>query len=246
MRPFIHILALLLLAGFENVLAQAKPDFYDRTGNFSFGGGTSMPGEALKSGGPNGLFAQNGHQVNFGFTYTFFKGLGAGAHIDIVRFGFDHDQFVRYAQPEAWRVRGKYGGSRFGVHLGYYLPVVIDEKHFTAVLFGEGHAGFRGMNIPDIDLQYGEYQNRYVTVEYRRRSNTFGYLGYKAGVLFVINNRFGVSAAYMATLRSRHSMPYNVRKLDAFGNLYEAENYLHNYQDYTGLQFAVSFTLGKK
>ena len=85
-----------------------------------------------------------------------------------------------------------------------------------------------------------------MTVEYRQRSNTFGYLGYRAGIRFIISNRFGVSAAYVATLRSRHSMPYSVRKFDAFGNLYEAENYLHDYQDYTGLQFALSFIVGKK
>ena len=103
MNKLFYMLLMLiwLFIGRQHIYAQATPSFYDHTGAISFGGGTSIPGVALKSGGPDGLFAQNGHQVNFDFTYTFYKGLGAGAHFDFVRFRFDERQFASYAQPQS-------------------------------------------------------------------------------------------------------------------------------------------------
>lgn len=227
-------------------LAQFDVNYLDHTGSLHLYGGTLTPSEELSNTDENiGLFAKKGYQFGFDFNYIIKYGLGFGFNLEIDRLNFNKDKFLEYAETNDATIKGRYASTKFGLNILANVPIVIDKGDFAINLFGEFNAGLRGFNIPSIDLYYNELQNKYTEVSYRSRANTMGYLGYTGGIQLLFADVFGVRASYSVTLPSRHTIKYSVRMTDAFGNVEEAENYLNNYLDLTGLQFGAFFLFGK-
>lgn len=243
MRTISIIISVLFV---KTLLAQFDINYLDRTGSIHIMGGTLKPSEELSSTDETmGLFAKKGYQIGFDFNYIIKYGLGVGFNLEIDRLNFNKDKFLEYAGTNSAKFKGRYASTKFGLNILANVPIVMDKGDFAVNLFGEFNAGFRGFNIPSINLYYNELQNKYTEVSYRSRANIMGYLGYTGGIQFLFADVFGLRASYSVTLPSRHSMKYSVRMTDAFGNVEEAENYLNNYLDLTGLQFGIFFLIGK-
>lgn len=243
MRTFSIIISVLFA---KTLLAQFDINYLDRTTSIHIMGGTLKPSEELSSTDETiGLFAKKGYQIGFDFNYIIKYGLGVGFNLEIDRLNFNENKFLEYAGTNDAKIKGRYASTKFGLNILANVPIVVDKGDFAINLFGEFNAGFRGFNIPSINLYYNELQNKYTEVSYRSRANTMGYLGYTGGIQFLFADVFGLRASYSVTLPSRHSMKYSVRMTDAFGNVEEAENYLNNYFDLTGLQFGIFFLIGK-
>jgi len=245
MNKLLIIFVLFLFVASAN--AQPDPKFWDKTSVLSLGGGITTPGSHFSNSTTDlGLFAKKGYNVNFDYNYIISHGFGMGMHIDYNYFKFDEQAFMNYAQPDLMHIKGGYTSTGIGLNLQMNMPIVVHKKNFTFNVFAEGNAGFRGVSIPSIDLEYDELFNKYVEVNYRSRSNLMGYLGYNAGMQFIFANVVGLKISYAALMRSRHSINYSVRMFDAQGELYEAESYLNNYLDHTAIKFALVFYIGKK
>lgn len=237
---------IILLFATQFSIAQFDINYLDQTGILHFTGGTLTPSEELSNTDENvGLFAKKGYQFGLDFNYIVKYGLGFGFNLEVDRLNFNKDKFLEYAGTNDAKIKGRYASTKFGLNILANVPIVVDKGDFAINLFGEFNAGLRGFNIPSIDLYYNELQNKYTEVSYRSRANTMGYLGYTGGIQLLFADVFGVRASYSVTLPSRHTMKYSVRMTDAFGNVEEAENYLNNYLDLTGLQFGVFFVFGK-
>ncbi len=159
---------------------------------------------------------------------------------------FNKQEFAKVANADDMTVKGRYSSTKYGLSLIANIPIVIDKDNFTFNLFGQFNAGIRGFNIPAINLYYDELHNKYVEVNYRSRSNTMAYLAYAGGVQFIFANVWGVRASYTYTLRSHHSIRYSVRLTDAYNNVKEDENYLHNYLNLSGFQIGAFYLIRKK
>jgi len=240
----LSIIIFVLLAKVS--FAQFDINYLDHTGSLHLSGGTLKPSEELSSTNETlGLFAKNGYQIGFDFNYIVKYGLGFGFNLEVDRLNFNKDKFLEYAGTTDAEIKGRYASTKFGLNILANVPIVVDKKNFAINLFGEFNAGIRGFNIPSIDLYYNELQNKYVEVSYRSRANTMGYLGYSGGVQFLFGDVFGLNVSYSVTMPSRHSVKYSVRMTDAFDNVEEAENYLNNSLDLSGLQFGMFFLFGK-
>lgn len=230
----------------KTLSGQFDINYLDHTGSIHIMGGTLKPSEELSSTDETmGLFAKNGYQIGFDFNYIIKYGLGIGFNLEIDRLNFNKNKFLEYAETNDAKIKGRYASTKFGLNVLANIPIVLDKGDFAINIFGEFNVGLRGFNIPSIDLYYNELQNKYTEVSYRTRANTMGYLGYTGGIQFLFDEVFGLRASYSVTLPSRHNIKYSVRMTDAFGNVEEAENYLNNYLDLTGLQFGVFFLIGK-
>jgi len=237
-----------LIAVFSIVSVYAQPslDFWNKKGYFKFGAGGLIPGKDFSSTDVNGLFAKNGYQIGFDLNYMFAYGLGMGMNLGFDRFNFDSDAFYAYSKAETMKHKGRYGSTKFGLNILMNVPILVMSENFVINLYGEGNAGLRGLNIPEIDLTYNEIANKYTEVSYRSRANTMGYLGYNAGLQFLFSNKYGINLSYNEVLPSRHSIGYSVRMFDAEGRLTEKEDYLNNYLDHKGFQIAFIILFGKE
>ncbi len=241
------ILSIIIISAFTTGLfSQSIIEYWDHDSYLHIGGGMVTPGEHLSDNGATGFFAQKGYQVDFDYNYIFGYGLGIGGNIEYDQFKFNGQEFLNYTLADNLNVDGGYSSTKFGLNLLANIPIVIVDEGFTVNFFGEFNAGIRSFNIPAIDLYYNEIVNKYVEVTYRSRGNTMGYLGYSAGIQFLIVDRIGINVSYNAVLPSRHSVKYSVRMFDAMEELTEQENYLNNYLDHTGIQFGIMFIFGKK
>ncbi len=220
--------------------------YLDRSGYIKFSGGTITPSEELKSTDEIGLYAKNGYFFGFDFNYIISHSFGIGFNIQMDRLNFNKEAFLEQVKTNEYKIKGRFASNRFGINVLMNIPIVVSKEDFLINLYAEGNAGLRGFNIPSIDLYYSELENKWVEINYRTRINTMGYLGFSAGIQFVISDFFGVNVSYNEVLRSRHSIRYYVRMEDAFGNVEESENYLHNYLDSKSLQFGIFLLFGKK
>ena len=242
-----RIIVLAVILSCFQLTTHAQPDinFLDKKGYFKLGGGMVFPGHEFSGLLENGLFAKNGYQFGFDFNYIIAYGFGVGANLEFNGFGFNRQAFFNYSQADRMEAQGGYTSSKFGLNLLFNVPVLFGSENFVLNFYGEGNAGLRGIAIPAIDLYYNELVNKYVEVSYRSRASTMGYLGYSGGIQMLFNQKFGINLSYNEVLRSRHSIKYSVRKMDALGELYEAESYIHDYLDNKGFQIAFLFLLGK-
>ncbi len=243
MKKIVFFILLCLIFNFSN--AQFNIHYNDKCGQLQLSGGTLNPSDELKDTSSVGLYAKKGFQMGFDFNYIIAYGFGIGGNFEIDQLKFNSTAFQTNSNAKQIKVKGGYSSSKFGLNIFENIPIVLDENHFTIMLFGEFNAGLRGFNIPSIDLKYDELLNKYVEVSYRSRSNTMGYIGYSAGIQLLFIERIGVNVSYNTIIPSRHTIKYSVRKTDAFGNVEEEENYLNNYLDHSGFQFGVFYIFGK-
>jgi len=240
----LSLLIFVLLA--KLTFAQFDINYFDKTSSLHLNGGTLKPSDELMSTDETyGLFANKGYQIGFDFNYIIKYGFGIGFNLEFDRLNFNKNKFLEYAGTTDAKIKGRYASTKYGLNIVENIPIVIDENNFTVNIFGEFNAGLRSFNIPSIDLYYNELQNKYVEVDYRNRSNTTGYIGYSGGIQVLFAEVFGLNVSYSVTLPSRHSIKYSVRMTDAFDNVEEAENYLNNSLDLSGLQFGIFFVFGK-
>jgi|YNPMSStandDraft_1061717.scaffolds.fasta_scaffold00167_22 hypothetical protein len=241
----IKIFTFLIISN-VSLFGQFDINFIDKCGYLKFTGGTNNPSEELKRTDETGLYAKNGYFFGFDFNYIISHGFGIGFNFQMDRLNFNKEAFLEQAKTNEYKIRGRFASNRFGLNVLMNIPIVVSKNDFLINLYGEGNAGLRGFNIPSIDLYYSELENKWIELNYRTRINTMGYLGFSAGIQFIISNFFGINVSYSEVLRSRHSIRYHVRMTDAFGNVKENENYLHNYLNSKGLQFGIFFLFGKK
>ena len=235
---------LVSLCSINPVCAQLNPEYWDGGGNISLYGGITYPSSEFSSTSSTGLFAQNGFQFGVEGNYIIKYGLGIGIDFGGEWFKINEQSFRNHANPETMVIKGGYSSPYFGLNFVANIPIVIDDNHFTVNLFAVGTPGLRGIKIPDIDLTYDELDNKYIEVSYRPRSSTSGYLAYRGGIQFLINNKFGLSLSYKGVMRSQHKLKYSVRSFDAKGVLYEDENYLNSYFNSDSYQIGLVFLLG--
>jgi len=241
-----HLSYIILLSLFSiSLLAQPDIKYWDKAGYIKIDVGSVVPGKDFSNNSNTGLFAKNGYQVGMDLNYMIAYGWGLGFNLQYNNFGFDKEAFASYAKPQTMRVKGGYGSTKYALNVLFNMPVMLNSDKLVLNFYGLGSAGFRNMNIPEIDLTYNEVANKFVEVSYRPRSNTMGYLGYSAGIQFLFSNKYGVNIAYNAVLPSRHSIKYSARMFDANGKLFEDENFLHDYLDHTGIQVGFIFIMGK-
>lgn len=226
------------------MLAQVDLSLYEKKAQFQMGGGSLQPSAEFAKAGTDALFVRNGFQVNFAFSYVFFRNFAAGVHLDYNQYGFDRTAFIRHQDNPAVTQLSSFNSTRFGFSGMVFLPVKIG-KQSSFSFFLEGQAGLRNMNIPKLDLTYGELDNQYVEVAYRPRSNSMGYLALNGGVQVHFTRNFGLYASWQKTLDSRHSVKYSSRAFDAAGNLTEGEHFLHQFLGSTGIRGGLVFTFGK-
>ena len=224
--------------------AQADLRLLEKRAILRFGGGSLAPSADFASVGTNGIYARNGFQLNAGFSYCFYRNLGIGVHLDYNQFGFDRSAFSANQQNPGMTVLSPLNSTRFGLSALAFLPIRLG-KTVALNFYAEGQAGLRGMNIPKIDLTYGELGNNFTSVAYRPRPSTMGYLAISGGLQVLFSRNFGLFVAYHKTLDSRHSISYSSRAFDADGLLIEGEHYLHNYLGSTGIQGGIMFVIGK-
>lgn len=247
MKTLYNLLLVLLCACFTNSgWAQLKPEYLDKGGNINIYGGITYPGSEFSSTTSTGLFAKNAFQFGIEGNYIIKYGFGLGLDLGGEWFKFDQQAFSKYADPETIDVKGGYSSTYFGLNFVANIPIVLDKKHFTVNFFIVGTPGLRGIRIPSIDLTYDEILNKYVEVTYRSRANTAGYLAYRGGIQFLLNNAWGLSLSYKGVMRSQHRLNYSVRMFDAEGELYEEENYLSTYFNSESYQVGLIFLLGVK
>lgn len=227
-------------------LAQAQADlrFFERKAQLRLGAGSLRPSAEFLKNGPEALFARNGFQINSAFSYCFFRNFAAGVHLDYNQYGFDRSGFAAQQGGPAITQLSSFNSTRFGLSALVSLPFRIG-KSAALNLWLEGQAGIRNMNIPKLDLTYGELENLYVEVAYRPRSNTMGYLAFCGGMQVFFTKNFGIYAAWQQTADSRHSIKYSSRAFDTNENLQEGEHLLHQYLGSTGIIGGVVFNLGK-
>ncbi len=227
------------------IYAQPSIDYWDHARYFKISGGTVSPGDDFSNTSEDGLFAEDGYQFGIDYNYMIAMGLGIGFNFEFNRFNFNESAFMEYAMPEKMEIGRGYGSGKFGLNALFNIPVILVPETFVFNLYIEGNAGFRGMSIPYIDLEYNELINNYVEVSYRPRSSAMEYLGYSAGAQFIFNDKFGINVSYSEVLPRKHTVKYSVRKFDAEGRLFEEESYVSNYLDSSGLQFGIMFLFGK-
>jgi hypothetical protein len=244
MKKIVFFTALSLFVNIMN--AQFDINYLDKHGYLQISGGTLKASDELRDTSASGLFSKNGYQIGFDFNYIIAYGFGIGGNIENNHLNFNTPVFEEKAGAQEIKVKGGYSSTKYGLNIVENIPIVIDKNNFTIILFGEFNAGFRGFNIPAIDLKYSDLLNKYVEVTYRTRSNTMSYLGYSAGIQLLFVKKIGVSVSYSTLFPGRHSIKYSVRKTDAFGNVEEEENRLNNYLDLSGFQFGVFFLFGKR
>jgi hypothetical protein len=240
------IIAMLLLLTMSPAIAQLDFNYWDRKGCFSLYGGGVIPGMSMKSTLSNGLYAKNGFQFGFNYNYIFAYGLGIGFNFEYDQFAFNKNAFLISTDANSMSVSGGYSSPKIGLNFITNIPAVIDDDRFTLNFFGIFNPGLMMLQIPEIDLFYDENLNKYTEVHYRPRSNTMGYLSYSGGMMFIFSNNIGLSISRNVVLKSRHSINYSSRMFDAFGQLYESEDYLNNYLDHKGWQIGVIFRSKKR
>jgi hypothetical protein len=236
------ITALFFCSG---IFSQPSLNYWDGVSYFKISGGTVIPGSGMTGQDDNNFFALNGYQFGFDFNYMIAMGFGLGLNLEATQFRFDDQAFVDFSQAEMLETRGGYGSTKFGLNALWNFPVVIVPEKFVLNLYAEGNAGLRNFSIPALDLFYDENLNKYVEVSYRARARTLGYAGYSLGFQFIFADLIGFNVSHNTVLRTKHTIPYSVRKVDAFGELYEEENRIINYLDHTGWQFGLFFIFGK-
>ncbi|MDD3876391.1 MAG: outer membrane beta-barrel protein [Bacteroidales bacterium] len=229
-----------------SISAQPSIKYWDKAGYIKIGAGAVMPGVNFSDATINGMYAKNGFQIGIDGNYMIAYGLGLGLDLEYNKFVFDKTSFFQHSKAETIKSKGGYSSTKFGLNILFNVPILLASEKFVINFYGEGNAGLRGMNIPEIDLTYNEIANKYVEVSYRARANTMGYIGYSAGLQFLFSNKYGINISYNAVLPSRHSIKYSARMFDAAGNLYEQENYLHDLLDNKGVQIGFMFIIGKK
>ncbi len=242
----LYILLFVLVSScyINSVWAQLDPEYWDRGGNISLYGGITYPSSEFSSTSSTGLFAQDGFQFGVEVNYIIKYGLGIGLDLGGEWFKFDQQAFRNYANPETMDLKTPYSSTYFGLNFLANIPIVINDDHFTVNLFAMGTPGLRGIRIPELDLTYDELDNRYVEVSYRPRASVSGYLAFRGGIQFLINNAFGLSFSYKAVMRNQHKLKYSVRSFDAEGVLYEDENYLNSFFNSESYQIGLIFLLG--
>lgn len=243
------LLTLLLLAGFFQI-SQAQNGlnfpFLEKSFQFEIGGGTLKPGPDLASTSANGLFARNGGQFNLGFQGFIYKPFGLGFQFDYQSFGFRRSEFLAASGASFMEADRTFGSPRFALKGLIQVPFQLYKDKVHLLLCAEGLVGLSSLRTPRIILEYSELENKYTRVEYRSRGGTHGFLGASAGVKLFIGPVFGVYFNKQFTFRSRHTAKYSVRSFDAEGNLYESENYLHQFMDSEGYTFGLVFRVGGK
>jgi hypothetical protein len=227
-------------------LAQAQVDlkYFKGKSQIRLGGGSLKPSQAFLKSGPADLFARNGFQINSALTYGFFRNFGAGIHLDYNQYGFDRAGFAMQQGGPAITQLSSFNSTRFGISVQALLPFRIGKSAVLS-LWLEGQAGIRNMNIPKLDLAFGELQNKYLEISYRPRSNTMTYLALCGGAQFFFGRRFGIYMAFQNTPDSRHSIKYSSRAFDADDNLEEGEHLLHQFLGSTGILGGMVFVLGR-
>ncbi|MFO8066174.1 MAG: hypothetical protein R6U11_01195 [Bacteroidales bacterium] len=241
----IFVLAILSVL-FVETYSQTSMNYWNNARYFKITAGTVTPGRDFSDATENGLFAKDGYQIGFDYNYMIAMGFGLGLNLEFDRFHFNKEAFFDLAEPDYMEVIGGYSSTKFGLNALFNVPLEIQKNVFAINFYIEGNAGFRGMSIPSINLEYNEITNNFVEVKYRPRSSTMGYLGYSGGLQLLFYNRFGINVSYNAILQRRNSIYYSVRKYDTEGELFEEENYLNNNLDHTGLQFGILFLFGKR
>lgn len=240
-----YLLLLTTMLYCMSVSAQPSLDYWDKASYFSIYGGSVIPGSGMTGEAADGFFARNGYQFGLDYNYMITMGFGLGLNLEATEFHFDDQAFVDFARAEKMEARGGYGSTKFGLNILWNFPLVIVPRKFALNLYAEGNAGFRNFSIPALDLFYDENLNKYVEVSYRPRSKTLAYAGYSLGFQLLFVDRYGINISHNNILRSKHAIPYSVRKVDAFDVLYEEENNMVNYLDHTGWQFGFFFIFGK-
>lgn len=240
------VVALMFVCSINSAWAQLKPEFLDKGGNMNIYGGITYPESDLSSNTSNGLFAENGFQFGVEANYIIKYGFGIGLDLGGDWFKFNQEAFSKYANPETIDVEGGYSSTYFGLNIISNIPIVLDKNHFTINLFIVGTPGLRGMRIPSIDLTYNETLNKYVEVSYQSRASTAGYLAFRGGIQFLINNTWGLSLSYKRVMESQQKLNYSVRMFDAEGELYEEENYISSNFKSESYQIGLIFLFGVK
>lgn len=240
----IQFFAIIFLLNIK-LFGQFDINHLDKCGYLKITGGSLTSSEEMKRTDETGLFAKDGYFFGFDLNYIITHGFGIGFNYQIDRYNFNKNAFLEYAKTDEYKIKGRYASSRFGLNIIMNVPIIVSKNDFSINLYGEGNAGIRTFSIPSIDLYYNELENKWVEINYRTRTNTMGYLGFSAGIQFIISDFLGINISYNEVLRSRHSIHYSVRLTDAFGNVRESENYLNNYLDSKSLQFGLFFLIGK-
>jgi hypothetical protein len=243
-RNLIVSIGLIFLSA--KLFSQFDIKYFDKHGYLKITGGNLISSEEMRKTDETGMFAKNGYFVGFDYNHMIAYGIGLGLNVQIDRYNFNDKAFSEFAHTNNYKIKGRYASTRWGINALANIPVILIKEKLTVNIYGEANAGIRSFSIPSIDLYYNELENKWVEINYRSRSNTMGYLGFSGGIQFIISDFFGINISYNEILRSRHSIHYSVRLTDAYNNVVEDENYLHNYLDSKSLQFGILFLIGKK
>jgi hypothetical protein len=233
----------LFIIGFS-VLAQVDLRLNEKKVQIRLGGGSLRPSDQFSSSGPSSLFVQNGFQINGALTYGIYRNIAAGIHLDYNQHRFDLAGFSKQQGGPSVNQLSSFNSTRFGISAMVFLPVRAG-KNLMFNFYGEGQAGLRGMNIPKLDMTFGELENNFTEISYRPRASTMGYLAVCAGMQVIMTRNFGIYAAWQKTFDSRHSVKYSSRAFDADGQLAEGEHFLHQYLGSTGIQGGILFVIGR-
>ena len=239
------ILIAVFSLGIYRSFAQIDMEYWDKAGYAQIGSGMVFPGKEMKSTDAEGLFAKNGFQLFTDFNFMIKYGFGLGLNVEYDEFLLNKPVYFHSSQADSMETKGNYSTTKVGMNILLNLPVIVVKNKFAINMYGEFTPGFRWFNIPEIDLYYNENVNKYVEVHYRTRQNFMGYLGYSGGLQFLFHDKWGINMSYNSMIHTRHSVNYSVRMFDAFGNLYEGEEYLNNYLNNSGWKLGIIIIFGK-
>jgi hypothetical protein len=233
----IFLFTFLLL---KSAFAQVDLRFTEKKAQLRIGGGSLRPSPKFATAGPGSLFVENGFQINAGFAYGVYRNFAIGCHLDYNQYGFDLRGFSAQQGGPAVNQLSSFNSTRFGFSGLVFLPLRLGKK-VVLNFYAEGQAGLRGMNIPKLDMTFGELENKFTEINYRPRASTMGYLAACGGLQVIFTRNFGLFVAYQKTFESRHSVKYSSRAFDSNGQLTEGEHFLHQYLGSTGIQGGLQF-----
>lgn len=224
------------------LFAQFEIHRYDNRGRATGYAGVTIPGYYMALEDQDGLFANPGVLAGFDVQFIIAYGLGFGLTVEQNNFSFDHKNFLLVAGADSIIKYKGYRSSKFGLMAVANAPITFGKSDFSLNIFIKGQAGFRTFYGPEFDMFFHPLENRYVQVNYRPRENTMGYLGYSAGIEFLITPNFGITCSYQSVIPSKHKLEYSIRAFDEEAKIHQLEQNIISYFDFRSIQIGIVLT----